>query len=1494
MHALSLFHPLVREWFTGRFSTPTRIQELAWTAIAGGRHVLITAPTGSGKTLAAFLWALDGLISGRLETGKLRVLYVSPLKALNNDVQKNLARPLAELEELFASRGVPFPRIRAQTRSGDTPESERRAMRTQPPEILITTPESLNILLTSPPAALLFDSLAAIILDEIHAVVESKRGTHLVAGVERLTRYAGEFQRVSLSATVKPLERVAAFAAGFIRAGGEYRPRPVEIVEDRSRKRYELTVSAPLRDGAGNDIAGETWWSPLVELCRAVIEKNRSTLFFVSSRKKTEKLARLINEAGPETLAYSHHGALSKEIRLSVEEQLKSGRLKAIVATGTLELGIDIGELDEVVLVQSPSSVSQAIQRIGRAGHQVEGVSRGRLVPLSGIDFIHLGALAKAIADHSIEAVRPLDAPLDVLAQVILSMASAETWKLDELYAFVRTMYPYRSLSRAHFDLVVGMLAGRYRETNIRELAPRAVVDAVDKTITARPGARLLLYLSGGTIPDRGYYELRHAETGAKLGELDEEFVWERNIGDAFVFGQGTWRIERITHSAVEAAPQREAPAMAPFYRAEEQNRSFHFSSLIGEFLENANATLGREPLFTDLMRSEYDFGDEAVASLAAFLRAQRDITKLPLPHRRHVVIEHCQVPLSEGQIGIVIVHTFWGGRVNKPLADAFAFLWEDTYHYPLEHYADNDTILFHLPHEFSMKLFKDILCSPELVPALLKRITQTNAFGALFRENAGRALLLPKPRPGRRMPFWLTRLRSKNLLAAVLRFPDFPLLIETADNLREAYYDLDSLALVVDEIRTGGIAISETTTAHPSPFAEEIVWRMTNQYMYENDELKSAQARPWQTEESLLFDPRLLSAVPPLLVAELERKLQRLASGYAPGDPGELFLLAQERLVVPEPEWRALAEAVKRDHEIGFDELVASKKDKYVSVRLPGARTGLMLLVENVPLLCRGLNLKPAEIEWKNLDGGVIPGPELAACLKKLKSGAAEDEEEAEDGEDADAPAVRLAGLLARFLRHYGPLDEPRLSELFGLDEPRLQESLNLLLREEKIVYGRLLEGDTRLCLCDRENYNRLLHMHRRVRRLTAPLLELDALPAFLAARQNLLEPAAGPDALPRALESLLGWPASARTWEEYLIPPRVRDYQPESLDSLLTRTNLLWTGAGKGKIVFAFPDDLALLRAEKDKADTAAPSLFPGELGRYALEDLVAVTGEPPPALQEKLWEGVWAGEISNTAFETVRQALALEFSFEPREKNAGSKPRPKPNLRSRWTPKLASAGFWYALPRPEEGPPDAVEALETDKDRVRLLLDRYGCLFRELLVHELPALQWKRLFRALRLMELSGEIVGGSFFKGIPGIQFMSEEALMLADLALKEDAVFWMNATDPASPCGKGIPALKGKYPDRLSSTWLVFHGRRLGLVLKKNGAELEFDGGPQDPSLPQYAVVFEFLIGRATNPLKNVKTEKINGVEAPKSPYREALEAMGFREEYRALVLRKRY
>ena len=525
--ALQTFHPLIRQWFLSSVGRPTEVQARAWPVIARGKHALVSAPTGTGKTLAAFLWGINQLAVGALKTGKVRILYVSPLKALNNDIPRNLLAPLAVLETVFRQAGESLPRIRVMTRSGDTPSGDRRRMLRNPPEILITTPESLNLILSSPNSRLMLDGVAAVILDEIHAVAGSKRGTHLVTAVDRLVRLSGEFQRIALSATVKPLSVIADLVGGFTVAEPRspaneepvYRKRQVQVVHCSMTKTYELRVEYPAGDATGaSPLAGpgeEPVFDALARECRRIIAENRSTLFFVNSRRHAEKLARFINEGLPEPLAWSHHGSLSRELRLVVETRLKKGDLKAIVATSSLELGIDIGFLDRVILVQTPFTVASAVQRLGRAGHRVDEPSRGVLFPLHGKDIVDAAVTAKCVREQDIDEIAPVICPLDVLAQVIVSMTSVETWNPDELYDFIRAGFPYQALPRRHFDLVLDMLAGRYEETRLRDLSAMLSYDRVESTLRAKEGARLRLVMSGGTIPDRGYFSMRAADSSS-------------------------------------------------------------------------------------------------------------------------------------------------------------------------------------------------------------------------------------------------------------------------------------------------------------------------------------------------------------------------------------------------------------------------------------------------------------------------------------------------------------------------------------------------------------------------------------------------------------------------------------------------------------------------------------------------------------------------------------------------------------------------------------------------------------------------------------------------------------------------------------------------------------------------------------------------------------------------------------------------------------------
>ena len=703
--------------------------------------------------------------------------------------------PLEELAPYFEKAGEAFPRINVLTRSGDTPAEERRRMLRHPPEILITTPESLNIILSSHGGLRLLEGIATVILDEIHAVVGTKRGTHLITAVERLVRLSGEFQRISLSATVKPLETVAEFVGGYVQKGGaqsdRYERRPISIIRSSEKRHYAIDVRFP--PDARQQLVNGSWWPVLVGAFKEIIKAHRSTLLFVNSRRTAEKVTRLINEGEPFELAYAHHGSLSREIRLAVEQRLKAGELKAIVATSSLELGIDIGDLDRVILVSTPPAISSAIQRIGRSGHRVGAMSQGVLYPTHGDDFLKGAVLARSVSDQDIEAILPIEAPLDVLAQVIISMVSLERWDVDRLFASIRSSYPYRHLSRKAFDLVLSMLAGRYAETRVRELKSRVSLDLVDNTVQGKEGVLRMIYTSGGTIPDRGYYDLRIEDSRALVGELDEEFVWERSIGDTFTLGAHVWQIRRITHNDVEVVPVEAKPGIFPFWKAEDLNRDFHFSEKILLFLEGMNERL-EDPSLREELRREYFLDDYAADELIGYLKRQREATGIDLPHRHLLLIEHFQDPLNTSDTKQVILHTLWGGRVNRPLGLALRAAWEEKYHYHLEVIENNDCLLLMLPHDFSAgDLFS--LVTPENLERLLRLTLEKSAFfGAKFRENAARALLLPRMSFKKRLPLWLNRLRSKKLMDGVLGYPDFPILLETWRTCLQDEFDLSSL----------------------------------------------------------------------------------------------------------------------------------------------------------------------------------------------------------------------------------------------------------------------------------------------------------------------------------------------------------------------------------------------------------------------------------------------------------------------------------------------------------------------------------------------------------------------------------------------------------------------------------------------------------------------------------------------------------------------------
>ncbi|MBD3421372.1 MAG: DEAD/DEAH box helicase [Chitinivibrionales bacterium] len=1473
MDALHKFHPRIAEWLLTSVGEPTDIQRKAWEHISQDEHVLITAPTGSGKTLAAFLWALNQLIRKQWPAGETSVIYISPLKALNNDIRKNLIRPLNELHSLFDRNNKTFPRINVLTRSGDTPQQERRKMLRAPPEILITTPESLNIMLSSRSGTAVLHRIKCVILDEIHAVVNQRRGTHLITAIDRIVPLSGDFQRIALSATVKPLQTVAAFVGGYTALpDGTCRPRKVAILSCAVTKKYQVSVISP-REAVDRDVQ-ESLWDTLAPSLKSRIAANTSTLIFTNSRRLCEKITTKINSGEGQPLAYAHHGSLSREIRTTVEHKLKSGELKAIVATNSLELGIDIGALDEVIMIQSPFSVSSAIQRIGRAGHQVGEASRGTICPSHPMDFVEAAVLAPAIVNQHIESCRPIDAPLDVLAQVIISMTITREWGCDELYSLLHTSYPYRHLERKLFDLVLAMLAGRYADSRIRELQPRIAIDKLENRVAARKGVRLALYTSGGMIPDRGHYTLRHQQSNARIGDLDEEFVWEAKIGDAFTLGTQKWRIEQITHNDVFVSAAGPHSTEIPFWVGESLNRDFHFSSAIGEFLEHANDLIGDRSFRAELEKRHCMDG-VAAQQLIDFLKRQKEATGVALPHRHHVVIEHIARGPGGAPGNQVVLHTFWGGRVNRPFALALDTAWEQAFKHRAEIFPENDSVVMQLPHEIRGEEFLSLVTPENLESLLRTRLEGSGFFGARFRECAGRALLVTRNRIKHRLPLWMNRLRSQKLLQAVSNYHDFPMLLEAWRTCLQDEFDLDGLRLVLSELAGGHIAWSETHTTSPGPMAAGIAWNQINQYMYQRDD--PAEGKPSQLSDDILrdvvFSPGLRPSLKPGIVQEFVRKRQRLAPGYAPDSPVELIEWVKERIAVPFGEWEIMLERIRLDQqdECGWIDEAAPKLVRIRSMQLD---LDIIAAREALPRLTHGCGWDPSLIALTGIAGDVFDMLPIAHDAET----------------DADE---EVTSIIATWLQYYGPVDVDFVSQNLQISRGRGSHCIEALTDAQTLVCGRLLEADDSVYLCDSRNFEIMLRIQRADAVPHIAPCPLIALQQFLAHRQGLISLRQATTGVYETIEQLTGYPAPAKAWESDIFPARIARYDTAWLDAVMQESDAAWFGAGRPSLTFGFDGDISLLAHVQSRPDEL-DELIPAGLGKHDFAALVRHTGMRSDELARRLWDLVWAGVLVNDSYAAVRKGIQSGFGAQPADAHhQHADPRTTRRGFARWKASTPFAGNWYALPV-DRNANDPIDAEENNKDRVRILLERYGILFRELLARESASFQWRSIFRTLRIMELSGEITSGYFFEGIPGPQFISHRALRSLQRLKDDDRIYWFNATDPASLCGLGLAQLRGKLPHRLESSHVVMHGIEPVLISRKNGKNLRIKPDSTDPDLTRYFAPLHHLLSRSFQPRARIVVETINNDPAISSPYLDALRAaFDLTADYKQVTLYKR-
>jgi ATP-dependent helicase Lhr and Lhr-like helicase len=1189
--ALAPFSPGVRGWFERTFDGPTPAQELGWPAIASGGNVLIQAPTGSGKTLAAFLWALDRARPG----AGTQVLYVSPLKALNYDVERNLRGPLAGIgSELTVA-----------VRTGDTPPKERAAMLRTPPDILITTPESLFLMLTSRAREIL-RGVRTVIVDEVHAVAGSKRGAHLALSLERLERLVGEpVPRIGLSATQRPLKEIGRFIAGG---------RPIELVDAGTRKELDLRVVVPLEDmrepGEGNSI-----WPSIYPALLELVQEHRSTIVFVNNRRLAERLALRLNDLAGEEIARAHHGSLAREQRIEVEELLKKGRIPCLVATSSLELGIDMGAVDLVVQVESPKSVARGLQRVGRAGHRLDEPSKGRIFPKFRADLLESAVVVGRMKEGLIEETRIPRNPLDVLAQQIVAVCAQEEISVDDLHDVVRRAWPFRDLSRQQLENVLDMLAGRYPSEEFAELRPRITWDRVAGALRGREGARRLAVTNAGTIPDRGLFGVHLVDGGGRVGELDEEMVYEARAGQTFLLGASTWRIEEITRDRVLVSPAPGVPGLVPFWKGEGVGRPYELGEAIGRAGRELVA-LADAPARERLVK-EHELDERAAENLLTFLREQEQATGV-LPSDRAVVVERFRDEIGDWRLCIL---TPFGARVHAPWALALAARLREALGLEVNFIWSDDGVALHLPDADAPPPLDDLLVGPdELEDLVVAELGGTALFGARFRENAARALLIPRRRPGQRTPLWQQRLKAQGLLQVARRYPDFPVVLETYREVLQDVFDLPALRALLGSLQQRRIDLVEVETPSASPFAASLLFDYVATYMYEDDTPlaeRRAQALALDRDllKELLGQEELRELIDPAALEQVEGELRGAA-----GSSDALHDLLLRRGDLPQGE---------------FDgDLAAVLEDERRAVRVRVAGSERLIAVEDAGRYRDALGaMPPSGLPDAYLEGGDDP----------------------------------LGWILRRFARARGPFTTEDAARRFGLEPERIEEVLARL----DLVRGELRPGGSEREWCDPD-------VLRRLRRASLARLRKEVEPVEPAALGRFLPGWQGVDrraTLREALVPLQGLSLPVALWETDVLPRRVPGYQPAWLDQLTASGELVWVGAGLERVALYFREDASVLGRpgalpppEADAAEAIRAALAGGALFWF---DLLRATGLEGEVALPALWDLVWSGEVTNDAWQPLRASRRFQS---PRTEK-----RPRRFSRSRANAITATQGRW-----------------------------------------------------------------------------------------------------------------------------------------------------------------------------------------------------------------------
>ncbi|HEY5134434.1 MAG TPA: ATP-dependent helicase [Candidatus Nanopelagicales bacterium] len=1515
---LARFSPATRAWFGSAFETATPAQVGAWDAISSGEHALVVAPTGSGKTLAAFLWALDQVAAApppddpRL---RCRVLYVSPLKALAVDVERNLRSPLTGIRRESVRLGLAEPDVTVGVRSGDTPADERRRFGTRPPDVFITTPESLFLVLTSAAR----DSLrgvTTVIVDEVHALAGTKRGAHLAISLERLDALLPQpAQRIGLSATVRPVEEVASFLGGS---------RPVTVVQPPNTKSWQLEVVVPVDDmaelgastgevsgSAAADPTRTSIWPHLEERVVDLVAAHRSTIVFANSRRLAERLTARLNEiwaerqsgesletgsapaasmgqsgstgGAPSVLARAHHGSVSKEQRAIIEEDLKAGRLPAVVATSSLELGVDMGAVDLVIQVESPPSVASGLQRVGRAGHQVGAVSKGVVLPKYRGDLVQTAVVAQRMREGLIESMRMPRNPLDVLAQQLVAMTAMESWHVDDALALVRRAAPFASLPQSAYDAVLDMLAGRYPSDEFAELRPRLVWDRTTGTLTGRPGAQRLAVTSGGTIPDRGLFGVfLVGEKGSRVGELDEEMVYESRIGDVFSLGASSWRIEDITHDRVLVSP---APGLAgrlPFWHGDSLGRPYELGRAMGGFVREV-AALPRDDALARLTATGLD--ERARNNLLAYLDDQRAATG-HLPDDRTLLVERVRDELGDWRI---VLHSPFGAQVHAPWALAVGARIRERFGVDAQVMHADDGIVLRLPDVEDDDILRDVveavILDPDNVEALVTAEAGGSAlFAARFRESASRALLLPRRNPGKRSPLWQQRQRSAQLLSVASQYGSFPIVLETMREVLQDVYDVPGLVALMRSVQSREVRVVEVETPTPSPFARSLLFGYVAAYLYEGDSpLAERRAAALSLDPTLLAEllgqAELRDLLDPESLAQVEVELQRLVSDrHACDAEGVADLLRMlgplRRTQLAErgaaPEW--------------VDSLLAARRA--IEVRIGGEVH--VAAVEDAARLRDAL-------------GTALPVGLPDAFLEIV--------------------ADPVGDLVSRWARTHGPFHAAEVAAAFGLGNAVVLGALTRLAASGRVVTGEFRPGGSGTEWCDAE-------VLRLVRRRSVAALRREAEPVapetlgiFLPAWQQVGGRLRGPDGVLRVVEQLAGVVVPASAWETLVLPARVEGFQPAMLDELTSSGEVVWAGAGAltggdGFVALAPADSAALLlpeiaELELDDVHRALLDTLASGGGWFfrALSDRVGPLVAPGAGgiddarLTESLWDLVWSGQVTGDTWAPLRARIAGP-GRRPRTAAAPSRggpraryARPRSSLPTRTGPPSVSGRWSLVEPRSVDLTLRAAALAEG-------LLDRHGVVTRGAVMAERVGGGFAGVYRVLSAYEDAGRCRRAYVVEGLGAAQFALPGAIDRVRAVAPErrgpsapPSSLVLAATDPANPYGAALgwpvqadAVASGHKPGRKAGALVVLVEGALVLYVERGGRTFLTWSDDADVLRSATAALAAAVRGGV---LGRLTVQKADGesVLSPRSPLGAALESAGFTATPQGLRLR---